>query len=71
MSSIELNPHFLRVIYCGAAIIRPVNPFAGAGTTLAVAKRLGRHYLGSDLNADSVKLARQRLAGTGPAPVEP
>ena len=37
------------------------DPFAGAGTTLVVAKRLGRRYLGCDLNRDYVKLARRRL----------
>ena len=40
------------------------DPFAGAGTTLVVAKRLGRHYLGSDLNPDYVTLARQRQDAT-------
>ncbi len=38
------------------------DPFAGSGTTLFVAKKLGRHYLGCDLNSDYVKIARKRLA---------
>jgi hypothetical protein len=38
------------------------DPFAGSGTTLVVAKRLGRSYLGCDLNRDYVRLARKRVA---------
>ncbi len=38
------------------------DPFAGSGTTLFVAKKLGRHYLGCDLNSDYVRMARKRLA---------
>ena len=39
------------------------DPFAGSGTTLIVAKKLGRHYVGCDLNSDYVKMARRRLSG--------
>jgi len=38
-----------------------LDPFAGAGTTLLVAKRLGRHYLGFDINRQYVDLAKRRL----------
>lgn len=38
-----------------------LDPFAGAGTTLAVAKRLGRHFVGIEINREYVRLARQRL----------
>jgi DNA modification methylase len=38
------------------------DPFLGAGTTALVAKRLGRSYIGIDLNPDYVRLAQQRLA---------
>jgi site-specific DNA-methyltransferase (adenine-specific) len=40
-----------------------LDPFAGSGTTLAVAKRLGRHYLGIELSADYADRIRTRLAG--------
>ncbi|HEV2968515.1 MAG TPA: DNA methyltransferase [Pirellulales bacterium] len=40
-----------------------VDPFSGSATTLAVAKKLGRRYLGFDVSADYVKLGQQRLAG--------
>lgn len=35
--------------------------FCGSGTTLAVAKRLGRRWLGCDINTDAVAITRQRL----------
>ncbi len=38
------------------------DPFAGSGTTLFVAKKLGRRYLGCDLNPAYVKIARRRLS---------
>jgi DNA modification methylase len=40
-----------------------LDPFAGSGTTLAVAKRLGRRYLGIELSADYAERVRQRLDG--------
>jgi site-specific DNA-methyltransferase (adenine-specific) len=44
-----------------------LDPFAGSGTTLAVAKRLGRRYLGIELSAEYAEGVRQRLADV-PAP---
>lgn len=38
-----------------------LDPFCGSGTTLAVAKRLGRHYLGIDLNPKYVSMSRRRV----------
>jgi DNA modification methylase len=38
-----------------------LDPFAGSGTTLAVARRLGRRGIGIELNADYVNLARDRV----------
>ncbi|PHR96392.1 MAG: site-specific DNA-methyltransferase [Blastopirellula sp.] len=37
------------------------DPFAGSGTTLAVAKKMGRDYLGFELSKDYVKLIKKRL----------
>lgn len=41
------------------------DPFMGSGTTALVARRLGRHYIGCDLNPDYVALANKRLLHTG------
>lgn len=38
-----------------------LDPFSGSGTTLAVAKKLGRRYLGFDVSEDYVKYGMQRL----------
>lgn len=41
-----------------------LDPFAGAGTTCLVAKRLGRQFVGIDLNPDYVALAQKRVGLT-------
>ncbi len=38
-----------------------LDPFIGAGTTAVVAERLGRDWIGIDLNADFARLTRKRL----------
>ena len=38
-----------------------LDPFIGVGTTAVVAKRLGRRYLGFELNPDYVAMARRRI----------
>ncbi|HEY2149034.1 MAG TPA: site-specific DNA-methyltransferase, partial [Pirellulales bacterium] len=39
-----------------------VDPFSGSATTLAVAKKLGRRFVGFDLSKEYVKLGKKRLA---------
>jgi site-specific DNA-methyltransferase (adenine-specific) len=39
------------------------DPFTGSGTTLAVAKKLGRQFLGTELSEDYAKYATERLKG--------
>ena len=39
-----------------------LDPFAGSGTTGAEAVTLGRNFIGIDLSAEYLKLARRRIA---------
>jgi site-specific DNA-methyltransferase (adenine-specific) len=39
-----------------------LDPFSGSATTLAVAKKLGRHFLGFDLSQEYVALGTERLS---------
>ena len=43
-----------------------LDPFFGSGTTGAVAKRLGRHYIGIEQDKNYVELATDRLASITP-----
>ena len=38
-----------------------LDPFMGSGTTALVSKKLGRHYIGIELNPEYVKMAKKRL----------
>lgn len=68
-SGTMLSPAFSRTIgftptcACAAAVIPGVvyDPFMGSGTTALVARRLGRDYLGSELNPEYHALAVNRL----------
>lgn len=39
-----------------------LDPFCGSGTALIVAKKLGRNYIGIELNSSYVAIANKRLA---------
>ena len=45
-----------------------LDPFFGTGTTGAVARKLGRHYIGIEQDPGYVQLARERIASVVPAP---
>ncbi|MGD9868225.1 MAG: site-specific DNA-methyltransferase [Hyphomicrobiales bacterium] len=47
-----------------------LDPFSGTGTTAAVAKRLGRHWIGIERDADYAQAAVQRIDAILPLPVE-
>ena len=51
--TVELNK-----IYCGDVVL---DPFMGAGTTALVARELGRHYVGIELNPEYIGIAEKRL----------
>ena len=41
-----------------------LDPFSGAGTTGVVAKKLGRNFIGIELNPEYVKMSEDRIANT-------
>lgn len=41
-----------------------LDPFSGAGTTLLVAKKLGRNYIGVDINPRYVEMSKNRIKKT-------
>lgn len=43
-----------------------LDPFAGAGTTGLVADRLGRNFVGVELNAEYAEMARRRIYDDAP-----
>jgi modification methylase len=47
-----------------------LDPFFGTGTTGAVAKRLGRRYIGIERERTYIDLARKRIAEVTPLPQE-
>ena len=38
------------------------DPFAGSGTTLVSAMRLGRHYIGTEINREYMDIIEERIA---------
>jgi DNA modification methylase len=61
----KLPARLMRLYSFGAAADFPgevvLDPFVGTGTACAVAKRMGRRYVGIDNNAAYVKIAEQRV----------
>jgi DNA modification methylase len=47
-----------------------LDPFFGSGTTGAVAKKLGRHFIGIESNEKYVEIARKRIDSVQPVPEE-
>ena len=44
------------------------DPFLGSGTTAVAAKKLGRHFIGCEINPDYCKIAEKRLLGLDAQP---
>lgn len=59
----ELAERVIRLFSAGDGVV--LDPFVGTGTTTAVAKRLGRGWIGIDNNLENVKLARERTNRSG------
>jgi modification methylase len=47
-----------------------LDPFFGTGTTGAVARKLGRHYIGIERDPAYIEMAAERIAAVTPAPPE-
>jgi modification methylase len=47
-----------------------LDPFFGTGTTGAVAKKLGRHYIGIEQEAGYIHIAKERIAAVEPTPAD-
>ncbi len=45
-----------------------LDPFFGSGTTGAVARKLGRHFIGIERDETYIKIAQERIAAVEPAP---
>jgi len=60
----EIKDYKYSDCHCGAKF-KPgivLDPFLGAGTTAVVAKKLGRNFIGIELNPDYIEIAKKRLA---------
>ena len=61
----KLPGRLMRLYTYGATASFPgeivLDPFAGTGTTCAVAKRMGRRFIGIDINGTYIEVARQRV----------
>jgi modification methylase len=61
----KLPARLMRLYTCGAMARFPgeivLDPFVGTGTTCAVAKSMGRRYVGIDINPAYVKIAQERV----------
>ena len=59
---VEVVEEFLHLLTPTGAVV--LDPFMGAGSTAVACKKLGRHYIGYDINADYCEDARQRVSET-------
>jgi modification methylase len=56
----KLPGRLLRLYTYSGEIV--LDPFVGTGTTCAVARSMGRHYIGIDIVPEYVELARQKVS---------
>lgn len=58
---VELPEQLIRLLTYENDLV--LDPFVGSGSSLVAAARLGRRYIGYDLDPDYVEIARERVAG--------
>lgn len=63
---VELPEQLIRLYTYADDLV--LDPFMGSGSTLVAASRLGRRYVGYDLDPEYVDLARRRVADEGDGP---
>ena len=59
---VEVVEEFLHLLTPSGSIV--LDPFMGSGSTAVACKKLGRHYIGYDINAEYCEYARQRVSDT-------
>ena len=59
---VEVVEEFLHLLTPAGALV--LDPFMGSGSTAVACKKLGRHYIGYDINAEYCEDARQRVSET-------
>ena len=58
---VDLPEWFIKLFTKNGDVV--LDPFIGSGTTALAALKLGRHFVGIDINPDFIKLSNQRIAG--------
>ena len=59
---VEVVEEFLHLLTPTGALV--LDPFMGSGSTAVACKKLGRHYIGYDINAEYCEDARRRVSET-------
>lgn len=59
---VEVVEEFLHLLTPSGSLV--LDPFMGSGSTAVACKKLGRHYIGYDINAEYCEFARQRVSDT-------
>lgn len=59
---VEVVEEFLHLLTPPGALV--LDPFMGSGSTAVACKKLGRHYIGYDINAEYCEYARQWISRT-------
>ena len=59
---VEVVEEFLHLLTSSGSLV--LDPFMGSGSTAVACKKLGRHYIGYDINAEYCEYAQQRALDT-------